>query len=83
MELQQLEIEEESVKQEQRKAWDVFHITEHVAGKPRWVTIGIAFLNRDQSINVFLDAFPKDGKIQLRDRNERKQQKLKGELHEV
>lgn len=80
MELQQMQIEEPAL-QPERKAWDAYHIIEHPGGK-KWMTIGIAFLNRDHSINIFLDAFPKDGKIQLRDREERKNKKPKGESHE-
>jgi len=45
---------------------DAFQITEGKDGKSRWVKIGIAFVNKDNSINVLLDAFPRDGKIQLR-----------------
>ena len=31
-----------------------------------WVKIGAAFPNRDGSINVYLDAFPVNGRLQLR-----------------
>ena len=82
MEVQQIQQCEPELQTQQRQAWDAFHITEHVEGKPRWVPIGIAFLNRDQSINIFLDAFPKDGKVQLRDRSERKNKQTKGENNE-
>ena len=51
---------------------DVFNILEGKDGKSRWVRIGAAFQNRDGSINAVLDVFPKDGKIQIRDRRERK-----------
>lgn len=47
---------------------DAFQITEGKDGKSRWTKVGMAFVNKDGSINVFLDAFPKDGKIQIRDR---------------
>lgn len=47
---------------------DAFQITEGKDGKSRWTKVGQAFVNKDGSINVFLDAFPKDGKIQIRDR---------------
>lgn len=40
-----------------RKA--VYTIVERGEGKkPRWVRIGIAFVNRDDSLNVILDAVP-------------------------
>jgi hypothetical protein len=35
--------------------------------KDRWVRIGVAFENNDGSINVFLDALPVNGKLQIRD----------------
>lgn len=47
---------------------DVFNIIELKEGKSRWVRIGAAFVNRDGSINAFLDALPLDGKIHIRDK---------------
>lgn len=52
---------------------DAFQITEGKDGKSRWTKIGMAFVNKDGSINVLLDAFPKDGKIQLRDKPRKKE----------
>jgi hypothetical protein len=40
-------------------------------GKARWTRIGIAFVNRDQSLNLVLDAVPVNGKIHIRDFPER------------
>lgn len=37
--------------------------------KPAWVKIGIAFTNKDHSINVRLDALPLNGKLHIRERN--------------
>jgi hypothetical protein len=37
-------------------------------GKGRWTRIGIGFVNRDNSINVVLDAIPLNGRFQIRDR---------------
>lgn len=54
--------------EESRTVWDAFQITEREGSKAQWNKVGVAFLNRDSSINVFLEAFPKDGKLQLRDR---------------
>ena len=34
--------------------------------KPIWIKVGSSFPNRDGSINVYLDAYPVGGKIQLR-----------------
>lgn len=35
-------------------------------GKVRWVRIGSAFENVDGSLNVYLDAYPANGKLQIR-----------------
>lgn len=51
-----------------KMVWDAYQITEKEEGKTYWNKIGVAFLNKDDSINIFLDAFPKDGKVQLRGR---------------
>ncbi len=55
---------------EKENVKDVFSITENKNDpeKSRWVKVGAAFLNKDGSTNVFLDAFPRDGKLQIRDR---------------
>lgn len=34
--------------------------------RPFWLRIGSCFENRDGSFNVYLDAFPRDGKLQIR-----------------
>jgi len=52
-----------------KSSWDAYHIIEKGPEKFFWLKIGVAFLNRDNSINVLLDVLPKDGKIQLRDKN--------------
>lgn len=35
--------------------------------KNRWVKIGIGFINKDDSINVYFDALPLNGMINIRD----------------
>ncbi len=35
-------------------------------GKTFWLRIGSAFTNRDGSTNVYLDAYPTSGKLQIR-----------------
>ena len=52
----------------EKTIWDAYQITEREGAKSQWNKVGVAFQNKDNSINVFLDAFPKDGKVQLRDR---------------
>ncbi len=53
---------------------DVFAISEKEVGsengKERWTRIGIGFVNRDNSINVVLDALPLNGRLQIRERKE-------------
>jgi hypothetical protein len=36
-------------------------------GRKFWVRIGAAFVNRDGSLNVRLDAMPVNGELQIRD----------------
>ena len=55
---------------------DVFAISEKQAAsgieaKDRWTKIGVGFVNRDNSINVVLDALPINGRFQIRDRQAR------------
>ena len=37
------------------------------AGKTHWKPMGIGFVNKDLSINVHLEGFPVNGKLQIRD----------------
>lgn len=53
---------------EKKIAKDVFTITETKAKKDLWTKIGVAYINKDNSINVILNAFPVSGKLQIRDR---------------
>ena len=48
---------------------DVFMIPEKEGdtNKP-WMRVGVAFINRDQSLNVILDAIPMSGKLHIRER---------------
>lgn len=50
---------------------DVYAIYESKADnreRSRWVRVGVAFDNRDGSINVLLDALPLSGRLQIRPR---------------
>ena len=38
--------------------------------KTYWMRMGIAFVNKDNSINVYLDGLPMNGKLQIRDWDE-------------
>jgi len=60
------------------KIKDVFAIPESEPGEKKlWSKVGVAFINKDESINVILDALPTTGKLNIRDRrqNNQKQQK--------
>lgn len=48
-----------------RKA--VYTIIEQGRGSRRWVRIGIAYVNPDDSLNVLLDALPVNGTLHIRD----------------
>lgn len=55
----------------QRK--EVFHIKDLGDGKKSlWTRIGSAFVNKDGSINAFLEALPIDGRLHIRDPREPK-----------
>ena len=48
---------------------DVFTIVEKEGwDKSVWLKIGAAFENRDGSLTLFLDAFPVNGKLHVRER---------------
>ncbi|OGQ48307.1 MAG: hypothetical protein A3I09_00270 [Deltaproteobacteria bacterium RIFCSPLOWO2_02_FULL_47_10] len=50
----------------QRK--EVYHIKDLGDGKKSlWTRIGAAFVNKDGSINAFLEALPVDGRLHIRD----------------
>jgi hypothetical protein len=48
-------------------------------GKTFWLRIGSAFINGDGSTNVYLDAYPTNGKLQIRDLDERDFKQKNGE----
>lgn len=51
-----------------RKKWAVYTIREKDGfEKAFWTRIGVAFVNRDGSFSVFLDAAPLDGKLHIRE----------------
>lgn len=56
---------------------DVFAISDRESspgeGKGFWTKIGIGFVNRDNSINVVLDALPLNGRFHIRDRQKKNQ----------
>ena len=44
-----------------------YTIVEKAGGKKFWLRIGTAFVNRDGSLNVKLDAVPTTGTLHIRD----------------
>lgn len=48
---------------------DVYHITEREGKKAIWTRIGSAFINKDNSLNVLLNSIPLDGRLHIRDQN--------------
>ena len=59
--------------------FDAFQISEREGSKARFTKIGVGYINKDFSINLYLDALPKDGKVHLRDRSQMKKEKEKSE----
>lgn len=47
---------------------DVYHITELKDKKSVWTRVGTAFINKDDSMNVYLNVLPLDGKLHIRDK---------------
>ena len=45
----------------------VYTIVERGNGRRHWLRIGVAFVNRDQSLSVRLDALPCNGQMHIRD----------------
>ena len=65
-----------------RKPWAAYNVVER-GGRRFWNRVGSAFHNRDGSMNIYLDALPRDGKIQIReDDREREPKKERGALAE-
>ncbi|MBN2193454.1 MAG: hypothetical protein JW751_11615 [Polyangiaceae bacterium] len=51
---------------DQPKVKIVYNVTER-AGRSYWNRVGIAFVNRDGSLNVRLESLPVSGEMQIRD----------------
>lgn len=56
---------------QRRTILKVLSPVENKHGKTFWVRIGSAFINRDGSTNVYLNAYPTNGKLQIRELDER------------
>lgn len=51
----------------------VYTILEIEGGKSVWRVVGSAFVNRDESLTVLLDALPVNGKLHIREATEREE----------
>jgi hypothetical protein len=74
---------EQQVSSGSRRPWAAYNIIKRENGqKPIWSRVGSAFKNRDGSMNIFLDAFPVGGKIQIREDDREPQPRDRGALAE-
>ena len=46
---------------------DVFTIVQRKGQKPPWLKIGSAFVNKDDSLTVYLNALPVNGELNIRE----------------
>jgi len=60
-----------------KKPWGAFNVVQK-GEKSYWNRIGSAFRNKDGSWNIYMDALPKDGKVQIREIKD--DDRRKGEL---
>ena len=64
-----------------RKPWIAYNVIEKPGLTNRiWMRVGIAWLNRDGSINVVLDALPLGGRIQLREDDRERRAEPRGAM---
>lgn len=53
---------------------EVYHIKDLGDGKKSmWTKIGVAFINKDGSMNAILDTLPLDGRLHIRDPKPKKE----------
>ena len=53
-----------------KKMFKVIAPIERKDGTTHWMRVGTAFPNRDESINLYLDAMPYEKKLQIREMDE-------------
>jgi hypothetical protein len=61
------------------RPWAAYNIIKREGGKNIWSRVGSAFKNRDGSFNLFLDAFPIGGRVNIRE-DDRDHTKERGAL---
>jgi hypothetical protein len=65
--------EGEEVMLERGKRYSVFSIRTARGGKATiWVRAGYAFINRDDSMNIYLDVLPLDGHLHVREAGDKR-----------
>lgn len=64
----------QSGQQTQARRKDVYTIIEREDAKPFWLKVGIAYANRDGSINVKLSALPINGILHVRESEDAKKE---------
>jgi len=52
-------------------------ITNEKTSKTWWMRIGDAYTNRDGSTNVYLNAYPSNGRLQIRELDERDLERMR------
>ena len=60
------------------KRYAVFSIKRGKGGATFWVRAGVAFVNKDDSMNLYLDVLPLDGQLHVREAVEKKEQAASG-----
>ena len=64
------------------KIKEVYAITDRASmAKAVWSRVGTAFVNKDDSLNVVLDAIPLSGRLQIREKSEFAPSAFKKEVH--
>ena len=58
-----------------KRAMKVLCPVEGKNGRTYWMKLGRAFENRDGSTNVYLDGYPTNGKLQIREWDEQDEQR--------
>ncbi|MFZ5469815.1 MAG: hypothetical protein ACOZIN_10305 [Myxococcota bacterium] len=59
---------------ETKKRYAVFSIRKKENAPSVWVRAGSAFVNRDGSMNLYLDVLPIDGQLHVREPGEKREQ---------
>ncbi len=54
-----------SNKSQMKGVWSIVDNNKHT--KPLWIRMGTAYVNKDSSLNVYLEAAPKSFKLHIRD----------------